>query len=197
MLKLLFAFMCLPMLFGQSVESTKLEEEIMFAAYNNGYQIEMTKQDVEKFDELFCEMMQGSYPMPAYGVSLHNETIKALQKGVWVRFVFEEMQEENGLPFDELLINVEPEFCGFNIIRGQEGVYDGRCFYINLDGDMKEVYNFLTSLQVSDKTFEEKDVQESSLVEDYLKIKEVSLIETQSAMPSINKENKENPNTVI
>lgn len=73
-----------------------------------------------------------SFIMPAFGVSLHSETIKEMKKGTWLELVYNSLQEKNGLPYESLLIKLDSGY-GFNIIRGYNGKYDGRCIYISLD----------------------------------------------------------------
>lgn len=92
-------------------------------------------------------MLVGGHTMPAFGVSLNSQTIEGMQRGLWIEFKFEKQFEVNELPFKKLLINIQKDYTGFNIIRynSQRG-YDGRCFYYSLDKDMSEVYNLILSL---------------------------------------------------
>lgn len=94
------------------------------------------------------EMTENAYDMPAFGVSLHNETLEALKNGRWIEFEFNEKQTYNGMTFEKLLIQVESVFQGFNLIRyNSEKGYDGRCFYFNLvDKDMSELSDYLAFL---------------------------------------------------
>lgn len=102
----------------------------------------------DKFNEICAvwnNMLSGAYEMPAYGVSLDRETRKAVKSGVWAEFVFDKALSSNGMPFEKLLVNVQPEWSGFNIIRytAAHG-YDGRCFYYDLvNKDMRLFYDCL------------------------------------------------------
>ncbi|MCM1437729.1 MAG: hypothetical protein NC131_00765 [Roseburia sp.] len=102
----------------------------------------------DRFNEIctaYNAMLAGAHRMPAYGVSLDNETRTAVKSGVWAEFVFSKPLSSDGMPFEKLLINVQPEWSGFNIIRytAKHG-YDGRCFYYNLvNGDMRIFYDSL------------------------------------------------------
>ena len=90
------------------------------------------------------DMLKDSHTMPAFGISIHVETLKAIQKGVWLKLQYNGTQVVDEMPFDELLIEVNPEFSGFNIIRGNRGIYEGRCYYIDLiDKNMKTLYDFI------------------------------------------------------
>lgn len=74
-------------------------------------------------------LLNGSHEMPAYGVSLNKETLKAMNSGLWVEFDFGKPTEYNGMPFEKLLVEVNKGFYGFNIIRyTKQNGYDGRCF---------------------------------------------------------------------
>ena len=87
------------------------------------------------------------YEMPALGVSVDSLTKNEMKKGVWLRFVFSRTREHNGMPFDALLIKIEPNFHGYNIERQNGGVYGGRCFYFNLNsGDMSLLYDTLIGM---------------------------------------------------
>ena len=205
MIKILFVFAALASMFSSQVCSApqSLYDKVSFSAYNNGHQIIMTEEDVEKFDSLFAELIKDCRPMPAYGVSLHDETIKAMQEGVWVRFEFDQTLTVNELPFDELLIHLSRDMYGFNIIRGNQGKYEGRCFYIDVPRNMDKLYEFMLTLPVEDFV---EETQETLALAQELKIKEVSVIEDEKTnknipsadcLPSINKENKDKSNTVI
>lgn len=94
------------------------------------------------------EMIEHAYEMPAFGVSLNNETLEAMNSGRWIEFEFDKKQEYNGMPFEKLLIQVESVFKGFNLIRfNRENGYSGRCFYFNLvDRDMSNLSDYLAIL---------------------------------------------------
>ncbi len=101
-------------------------------------------------DILKCwnEMLENAYDMPAYGVSLHKQTLEEMKSGRWIEFDFGKQLEYNGMPFEKLLVQVESVYQGFNLIRyNKKGGYDGRCFYINLVGkDMSKLCEFLALL---------------------------------------------------
>lgn len=94
------------------------------------------------------ELLSGSHEMPAYGVSLNRETVKRLNEGLWVEFDFGKQTEYNGMPFEKLLVEVNKDYYGFNIIRYTHSHgYDGRCFYIDLvNKNMCDFYNVLINI---------------------------------------------------
>lgn len=115
--------------------------------YNDGEILCYGKQD-GKFEEICAvwqDMLATAHQMPAFGVSLHKETSKAIKEGVWAEFDFDGAYSADGMPFEKLLVNVVPEFTGFNVIRYNKKVgYDGRCFYFDLvNKDMSGLYNCL------------------------------------------------------
>ena len=103
----------------------------------------------EKFEEIcvrWNEMLVGAHQMPAFGVSLHEDTLREMQKGVWAEFEFDGRFTSNEMSYEKLLVAVRPDWCAFNIIRYvEEQGYYGRCFHYNLGAnDMSAFYKVLT-----------------------------------------------------
>ena len=100
----------------------------------NNKQIKIDKFDpnfnliIENFKKIF---VLGRI-MPAFGVSLHDETLSALKQDNWVRLNFDGTQTINELPFEALLFKLE-DCYGFNLIRENNGRYEGRCIYLSFD----------------------------------------------------------------
>ena len=95
----------------------------------------------------FDEMIEGSHPMPAFGVSLDDCAREDLKKGLWVEFEFNERLFFDQMPFEKLLVCVQEGWRGFNIVRyNSECGYHGRCFYLDLRGDMSKFYKILKNL---------------------------------------------------
>ena len=109
--------------------------------YNNGVEHNCTKPEISALLQSLQQMLTNSHEMPALGVSLDSETRNELKSGLWLEFNYKTTQTYNDMPFDSLLIKVEPENCGFNIIRKYNNLYEGRCYYINLDCNMSDLYN--------------------------------------------------------
>lgn len=95
---------------------------------NNSFFFLKIKQKIE-------EVFSSSTLMPALGVSLHNETIKEMQKDIWIQINFKKELKKNDLPFDSLLVKLE-DSQGFNLIRKHNGKYEGRCIYLHLDKEI-------------------------------------------------------------
>ncbi|MBQ9796015.1 MAG: hypothetical protein IJW36_03575 [Clostridia bacterium] len=105
-----------------------------FEIYNNG-EIKKIPQQADEFLTMKSKL-RGLFScarlMPAFGVSLHNETTQELKKDVWLKINFNKIEEKNGLYFSALLFKLE-DVQGFNLIRLYNGKYDGRCLYLDLD----------------------------------------------------------------
>lgn len=113
----------------------------------NGKSLSITQEQYVEYISLFQSILNNSHDMPAFGVSLDQETKKAMQSGTWLQLVYPTTQEVNGLPFDILLIELHPNDSGFNIIRGNNSIYDGRCFYIDLvDTTLASLYEWANNL---------------------------------------------------
>lgn len=93
-----------------------------------------------KIEKILC----GSRVMPAFGVSLHDETQNVLRSDVWLQINFNETQEKDGMPFDSLLFKLEVT-SGINLIRLHHGQYEGRCIYLDFDDEI-DLYTILEDI---------------------------------------------------
>ena len=126
----------------ESAEKINIYKDGIKTTYSCG------SNEYSKIIKSYYSMVDGSHEMPALGVSLNNETVKELSRGLWAEFEFDKVTECNGMPFKKLLIKVEKDNYGFNIIRynSKQG-YDGRCFYIDRGGNsMATFYAVLINL---------------------------------------------------
>ena len=118
--------------------------------YNNGAKTSYFSGGKEYNEILACwnDMIDGAHDMPAFGVSLDNYTKEEMKKGLWVEFDFKKILECNGMPFEKLLVSVEKDSQGFNLIRyNSDYGYNGRCFYLDLVGkNMGNFYDLLLNL---------------------------------------------------
>lgn len=100
--------------------------------------------------DVLKKLCEKSYFSPAYGVSINELTIGELKKGLWFEMKFNTPLSFAEMPFEKLLINIKPDFYGFNIIRyNSDGGYDGRCYYLNLHNRSTEFYNHLLNIATS------------------------------------------------
>ena len=102
-------------------------------------------------DENYNAILQGwnnmtscAIEMPAYCVSIDKLTREQIKNGNWVEFIFDGVCEFNSMPFEKLLVQVEDNYCGFNLIRytSNEG-YSGRCFYLQLHNGNMSGFNMI------------------------------------------------------
>ena len=111
-------------------------EKIIVYFDNKSYEYDMNNQ--QNLKNSINDLLIDSHEMPALGVAIDEEIRHEIKNGLWVEFVFSTTQNYNGMPFDKLLIKVNPPDMGLNIFREYNGKYDGRCFYINLNKDMSD-----------------------------------------------------------
>ena len=143
---LLNCILCATMLLGGNMEVKTVQQHL--TASNQAYvMIDGDYYNIDNLNELnlvLNNMLQESHSLPAFGVSIHTETLNAIQKGVWLKLQYNGTQAVDGMPFDELLIEINPDYNGFNIIRGNRGIYDGRCFYVDLmSQSMEPLYQYV------------------------------------------------------
>ena len=134
------------MLLGGNMEVKTVQQHLTTS--NQAYvMIDGDYYNIDNLNELnlvLNNMLQESHSLPAFGVSIHTETLNAIQKGVWLKLQYNGTQAVDGMPFDELLIEINPDYNGFNIIRGNRGIYDGRCFYVDLmSQSMEPLYQYV------------------------------------------------------
>ena len=103
--------------------------------------ISQEDNDFSMFKSNLRELFSNSRLMPAFGVSLHNETITEIKKDIWLKINFNHVLEKNGLPFYSLLFKLE-NVQGLNLIRLYNNKFDGRCLYLDLDNptDLKSLF---------------------------------------------------------
>lgn len=108
---------------------------------------ESDSQEYKNILSMLDTLCENSRDLPALGVSLHNETKEALGNGVWLELIYSDTLYHNEMPFDSLLINVQPNYMGFDLIRGMRGKYEGRCFHLSINGYITPLYDLIVSMQ--------------------------------------------------
>ena len=145
MVRLLNCFVCAILAVGVNMDNNI--QKCLTSSQQALVIIDGKHSSIENMNELNIEldkMLLNSRLMPAFGVSIHTETLNAINSGVWLKLQYNGTQIINEMPFDELIIEVNPEFTGFNIIRGNKGIYEGRCYYVALDNStMQPIYQFI------------------------------------------------------
>lgn len=211
MRKLLFLFMTLPILMCSQACTLPdcLSEANMVKAYQNGQEISMEAEQHSQFLAYFNAAISDCRESPAFCVSLHDNTMKEFETGIWIKFIFNETQVAQGMPFDSLLMHIEKDSSGVNLLRGNQDVYNGRCFYLDLQHNFNELYDYLFSLPTVEKQSEDlpevelessepsEETFHQSVQEDEPNENDGEDVPT-GAMPSVPDESeKENSNGVI
>lgn len=104
------------------------------------------ESDFEEVLETLNDITEYSHDMPAFGVSIDKLTREEVKTGQWLELEFDKTYSFNEMPFEKLLIKIEKDIYGFNLIRYQNGKYEGRCFYLSLNGSMNKLYNLILDL---------------------------------------------------
>ena len=126
-------------------------EASMVEIYKDGEVYLLNQEQQKEFDEIFCEIMEGAIQKPAFAVSLDDLTKEEMKSGFWVKFIFDNTMFKSEMQFDELLFNVTENAHGVNIIRGNDGIYQGRCYYLDLEGTMNMLYDFISQLPMDEQ----------------------------------------------
>lgn len=93
----------------------------------------------------FNKMIFNSHEVPSLGVSIDELTREEKKNGVWLEFKFNQINYSNEMPFEYLLINVNLDYYGFNVIRKYDDKYEGRTYYVNLVNNMDNLYYYLVN----------------------------------------------------
>ncbi len=108
--------------------------------------INKDSKEFEKILQLWQITVNAGYEMPAFGVSIHELTMKDLQNGLHIEFLFDGVMYHNEMPFDSLLVKLQENQGGYQLIRHTDNKYQGRCLYINTIDNDNEFYNYIDSL---------------------------------------------------
>ena len=106
-------------------------------------------RDTPEYDKIYnalIDYIQSSHEMPALGVSLDSETKEAKSHGMWLEVHFTKTMTYLDMPFDSLLLDISRDDSGVNLIRGNKGVYEGRCYYLNGSRSLEEVYDTIYNI---------------------------------------------------
>lgn len=187
MQKVLFFFLVFPILFCSSIADVVdlFCEAEMIVFYKGGQQIYLSESEQSQIDELFSEAIEDSFSMPAFAVSIDNLTKEAMKSGYWIEFVFDKTMIANEMPFDSLLVNITQNQYGINLIRGNNGVYEGRCFYLDLMGkNLNDLYDYLLNLNTQEENFEveSQQLEEPDIVEEESDKKDKEMTKSQKAL---------------
>lgn len=149
MMRFLFFFMGVPMIIMSFFEAVDVLPYV--SQYNllvNGNVVELSQEETEQLQQQVEKLFENSHTMPAFGVVTDEIFHEDVQNGYFVSMKFQTPIKINELPFDELVFKIGRDFHGFNLMRGNHGIFQGRCIYIDLqERTMEELYDFVEGLE--------------------------------------------------
>ncbi len=149
MMRFLFFFMGVPMIIMSFFEAVDVLPYV--SQYNllvNGNVVELSQEETEQLQQQVEKLFENSHTMPAFGVVTDEIFHEDVQNGYFVSMKFQTPIKINELPFEELVFKIGRDFHGFNLMRGNHGIFQGRCIYIDLqERTMEELYDFVEGLE--------------------------------------------------
>lgn len=109
--------------------------------YNDNVENLLDNNQCNIIKNSLANMLNESHEMPALGVALDHEIRQEIKNGIWLEFSYSTTKTHNDMYFEKLLIKVNEEDMGFNIYREYNGLYEGRCYYISLNGNMSALFS--------------------------------------------------------
>lgn len=134
------------MRFDNLTDSFKVANKMIVSFSGKDQVFERGNDKFEKVILALEKIVIDSHEMPAYGVSLDEETRKEKVNGIWIELLFDSPCKHDGMDFESLLLKVEKENYAFNLIRKYNGKYEGRCFHLSLSSSTKSLFETLESL---------------------------------------------------
>ena len=148
MLKMLFIFMGVPLMIMSFFETIDvLPYATDFNVMVGGKEIEISMEQKADLQEEIEKLFGNCHTMPAFGVVTPEIYQEQIKEGYYISIKFDQTYCVNELPFDELVFEVQKDFSGFNLLRGNKGVFQGRCIYMSIvDGNMDELFNLVKDI---------------------------------------------------
>lgn len=148
MMRILFFFMGVPMMIMSFFEVIDVLPYV--TSYNlmvDGKVVELSETEEQGLQEQVLSLFEDSHTMPAFGVVFNDMYQEDIKNGYFVSLKFDSPIQINNLPFDELVFKVDKDFHGFNLMRGENGIFQGRCIYIDLqDKTMANLFEYIENL---------------------------------------------------
>lgn len=101
--------------------------------------------NIVQFKEEFRVLTEGAYYMPGMAKAKDDVIKREKEKGFWLEFKFSKKTEFAEFSFDTLIIRVRPELDGFNVIRGNNGDFSGKTYYLRLATFTDDFYEYIES----------------------------------------------------
>lgn len=178
--RLFFSFMGVPMIFNAMFNFTDIFSYGQMNLIYNNQVIEITDEEKADIQGEIIKYLENAYDSPALAVTFPEFYKEMLKDGYFLNFKFDKHYEFNGLPFDELTIKIEDNAHGFNVFRGENGVFQGRCIYVNTENSSSELYKIVKEIvdnKIPTNVEEENKNVESSQEMQNQELKELEDIE--------------------
>ena len=178
--RLFFSFMGVPMIFNAMFNFTDIFSYGQMNLIYNNQVIEITDEEKADIQGEIIKYLENAYDSPALAVTFPEFYKVMLKDGYFLNFKFDKHYEFNGLPFDELTIKIEDNAYGFNVFRGENGVFQGRCIYVNTENSSSELYKIVKEIvdnKIPTNVEEENKNVESSQEMQNQELKELEDIE--------------------
>lgn len=178
--RLFFSFMGVPMIFNAMFNFTDIFSYGQMNLIYNNQVIEITDEEKADIQGEIIKYLENAYDSPALAVTFPEFYKEMLKDGYFLNFKFDKHYEFNGLPFDELTIKIEDNAYGFNVFRGENGVFQGRCIYVNTENSSSELYKIVKEIvdnKIPTNVEEENKNVESSQEMQNQELKELEDIE--------------------
>lgn len=144
--KIFFSFLGLPMIFNSMFNFVDLISYAQMNLIYNSEILEITEEDKSKIQAEIVKYLENSYDSPALAVTFPEFYKEMLKDGYFLNFKFGKTIEFNGMPFNEITIKVDRDMFGFNIFRGNDGVFQGRCIYINTENSSTPLFEVIEDI---------------------------------------------------
>lgn len=152
-MKLACIFLCLfcffnggYMRFDNLTYSFRVANKMIVSFSGTDYVFEKGNDKFEKVILAIEKIVVDSHEMPAFCVSIDEETRKEKTKGIWIELLFDSPCKHDGMDFESLLFKVEENNYAISLIRKYNGKYEGRCFHLSLASSTKQLYDAVESL---------------------------------------------------
>ena len=124
----------------------------------DGQEIILTEEQKVELGSQIESLFEGSHTLPSLAVMFENDFQEKTKEGTFVYLKFDRQYCINDLLFDELVFEVIPDYQGFNLYRGNNGIYQGRCIYIDLiNKNMQPLYDYIQTLGNQTEDFSKKE----------------------------------------
>lgn len=150
--RILFAIGGLPIIFTQFlnvVDVLPYSQNMDLIA--NGIVYEISSEQKANIQKELVTFLEEAVQVPAYAVTFPEMFEEMVKDGYYLSFNFDTVIEINGMPFDQLVFEVFEDCSGFNVFRGNNGVFQGRCFYVNTEKSSSDLYKVVQDIALDVK----------------------------------------------